>query len=337
MFGRTDMGIDLGTANTLVYAKGKGIVVNEPSVIAVDTISGEILKVGIEAKKMLGKTPATIKAIRPLKDGVIADYDTALAMLKYFIGKAKTFSFFKPRVVIGMPAGVTEVERRAIMEAGLEAGASRVFLLEEPMATAIGAGLNIEDPTGNMVIDIGGGTTEVAVISLGSIVVWESVRVAGDEMDEAIVQYVRDIYRLAIGERTAERVKIEIGNVFPIPEYDELETDVVGIDLSNGLPRKVTLKGGEVREALKEPVSAIVESVKSTLDQTPPELIADIVERGIIIAGGGALIRGIDTLISRETGIKVIMAEDPLTCVARGAGAILDKMDLLKKLQREYR
>ncbi len=334
MFKRVSMGIDLGTANTLVFVKGKGIVVNEPSVIAVDTTTGEILKVGIEAKKMLGKTPSTIQAIRPLKDGVIADYETALAMLRYFIGKVKKVSFLKPLVVIGIPAGVTEVERRAILEAGYEAGSSKVFLIEEPMATAIGAGLQIEEPMGNMVIDIGGGTTEVAVISLGSIVVWDSIRIAGDEMDEAIVQYVRETYRIAIGERTAERVKMEIGNVFPQPEYDELETTVIGVDLSSGLPRKIVLKGGEVREALKEPASAIVESVKTTLDRTPPELIADIVERGIIIAGGGSLLRGIDILISRETGIQVIRAEDPLTCVARGAGAVLDKMKLLKKLQR---
>ena len=334
MFKRVSMGIDLGTANTLVFVKGKGIVVNEPSVIAVDTTTGEILKVGIEAKKMLGKTPSTIQAIRPLKDGVIADYETALAMLRYFIGKVKKVSFLKPLVVIGIPAGVTEVERRAILEAGYEAGSSKVFLIEEPMATAIGAGLQIEEPMGNMVIDIGGGTTEVAVISLGSIVVWDSIRIAGDEMDEAIVQYVRETYRIAIGERTAERVKMEIGNVFPQPEYDELETTVIGVDLSSGLPRKIVLKGGEVREALKEPASAIVESVKTTLDRTPPELIADIVERGIIIAGGGSLLRGIDILISRETGIQVIQAEDPLTCVARGAGAVLDKMKLLKKLQR---
>ncbi len=334
VFRRIDMGIDLGTANTLVFVKGKGIVVNEPSVIAIDTTTGEILKVGLEARKMLGKTPATIQAIRPLRDGVIADYETALAMLKYFIGKVKKFSFLKPRIVIGMPAGVTDVERRAIMEAGLEAGASRVFLLEEPMATAIGAGLKVEEPTGHMVIDIGGGTTEVAVISLGSIVVWDSIRIAGDEFDEAIMQYVRETYRMAIGERTAERVKIEIGNVFPQPEYDELETTVIGVDLSSGLPRKIVLKGGEVREALKEPIMAIIDSVKSTLDKTPPELVADIVERGILIAGGGALLRGINTLISRETGIQVITAEDPLTCVARGAGAVLEKIELLKKLQR---
>ncbi len=334
MIGRLDMGIDLGTANTLVYVKGKGIVVNEPSVIAIDSITGEILEVGIEAKKMLGKTPATIKAIRPMKDGVIADYDTALAMLRYFIGKVRRMSLFKPRVVIGIPAGITEVERRAIVEAGAEAGASRVFLLEEPMATAIGAGLNVEEPTGNMVIDIGGGTTEVAVISLGSIVTWESIRIAGDEMDEAIMQYVRDMYRMSIGERTAERVKIDIGNVYSDPAYDELETVVIGVDLSSGLPRKITLKGGEVREALKEAVNAIVDSVRSTLDRTPPELVSDIVERGIIISGGGSLLRGIDRLISEETGISVIRAEDPLSCVARGAGAILDRMDLLKKLQR---
>lgn len=335
MFGRNDVGIDLGTANTLVYVKGKGIVVNEPSVIAINVSTGEILKVGIEAKKMLGKTPATIKAVRPLRDGVIADYQTALIMLKYFIDKAKGgFGIFKPRVVIGVPVGITDVERRAILEAGLEAGASRVFLLEEPMATAIGAGLDVEEPSGNMVVDVGGGTTEVAVISLGSIVTWDSVRIAGDEMDEAIVQYVRATYRVAIGERTAERVKIEIGNVYSSDEYDELETTVTGIDLSSGLPRRITLKGVEIREAIRQPVMAIVESVKATLEKTPPELVADIMERGILIAGGGSLLRGFDKLLSEETGIDVVMADDPLICVARGAGMVLEKVNILKKLQR---
>ncbi|PLV59301.1 rod shape-determining protein [Thermotoga sp. KOL6] len=331
---RKDIGIDLGTANTLVFLKGKGIVVNEPSVIAIDSNTGEILKVGIEAKKMLGKTPASIKAIRPMKDGVIADYTVALVMLRYFISKTKNgLNFFKPRVVIGVPIGITDVERRAILDAGLEAGASKVFLIEEPMAAAIGSNLNVEEPSGNMVVDIGGGTTEVAVISLGSIVTWESVRIAGDEMDEAIMQYVRETYRVAIGERTAERVKIEIGNVYPSKENDELETTVSGIDLSTGLPRKLTLKGGEVREALKGVVVTIVESVRSTLEKTPPELVSDIIERGIFLTGGGSLLRGLDTLLQKETGISVIRAEEPLTAVAKGAGMVLEKVNILKKLQ----
>ncbi len=332
---RRDLGIDLGTANTLVYVRGKGIVINEPSVVAINSDTGEILKVGIEAKLMLGKTPASITAIRPLRDGVIADYDVALAMLKYFIGKTHpSFSFLRPRVVIGVPIGITDVERRAILEAGLDAGASKVFLIEEPMASAIGIDLDVEEPNGNMIVDIGGGTTEVAVISLGSIVVWESIRIAGDEMDEAIVQYVRETYRISIGERTAEKIKIDVGNVFPDPEYDSLETVVTGIDLSSGLPRKINLRGGETREALMAPVSAILDSVKSTLERTPPELATDIVERGIVAVGGGSLLRGIDRLIEKETGIRVIRAEDPLTCVAKGAGKALEKIDVLKKLQQ---
>ncbi len=332
---RRDLGIDLGTANTLVYVKGKGIVINEPSVVAINADTGEILKVGMEAKMMLGKTPASIIALRPLRDGVIADYDVALSMLKYFIGKTRpTMSFLKPRVVIGVPIGITDVEKRAILEAGLEAGASKVFLIEEPMASAIGIDLDVEEPNGNMIVDIGGGTTEVAVISLGSIVVWDSIRIAGDEMDEAIVQYVRETYRIAIGERTAEKIKIDIGNVYQTEEYDALETLVTGIDLSTGLPRKIILKGGEVREALMVPTSSIIDSIKSTLEKTPPELATDIVERGIVTTGGGSLLRGIDKLIERETGIKVVRAEDPMSCVARGAGKVLDKVEILKKLQQ---
>lgn len=335
MFGRKDLGIDLGTANTLVYVRGKGITTNEPTVVAIHTDTGEVLKVGVEAKKMLGKTPASIRAIRPLRDGVIADYDVALAMLKYFINRSKpSFSMLKPRVVIGVPVGITDVERRAILEAGLEAGASRVFLLEEPMATAIGAELDVEEPNGNMIVDIGGGTTEVAVISLGSIVVWDSIRIAGDEMDESIVQYVRETYRMAIGERTAERVKIDIGNVYETEEHNTLESTITGIDLSTGLPRRLSLRGGEIREALMTPISAIIESIRTTLEKTPPELVADVMERGIVIAGGGSLIRGLDTLIEEETGIKVVKVDDPLSCVARGAGRVLEKVDILKKLQQ---
>jgi len=332
---RRDLGIDLGTANTLVYARGKGIIINEPSVVAINADTGEVLKVGMEAKMMLGKTPASIIALRPLRDGVIADYDVALSMLKYFTGKTKpTISFLKPRIVIGVPIGITDVERRAILEAGLEAGASRVFLIEEPMASAIGIDLDVEEPNGNMIVDIGGGTTEVAVISLGSIVVWDSIRIAGDEMVEAIVQYVRETYRIAIGERTGEKIKIEIGNVYRADEYDALETTVTGIDLSTGLPRRTILRGAEIREALTVPVAAIIDSIKSTLERTPPELATDIVERGIVATGGGSLLRGIDRLIEKETGIKVVKAEDPLTCVAKGAGKVLDKVEILKKLQQ---
>ncbi|ODN31277.1 rod shape-determining protein [Fervidobacterium thailandense] len=334
MFGRLDLGIDLGTANTLVYVRGRGIVVNEPSVIAINVETNEIVKVGEEAKKMIGKTPSFIQAIRPLKDGVIADYDVALAMLTYFIAKAQDrFSFFRPRVVIGVPVGVTEVESRALLTAGKEAGAKKVFLIEEPMATALGAGLPVEEPQGHMVIDIGGGTTEAAVISLGSIVTWSSTRVAGDEFDEAIIQYVREVYRVTIGVRTAERVKIEVGNVFPLREYDELQTEVVGIELSSGLPKRLTLTGGEIREAIKSTAMQIVETAKATLEKTPPELVADITERGIIVSGGGSLLRGICELISKETGINVYRAEDPMSCVARGAGMVLDKMDILARLK----
>ncbi|HCI29430.1 MAG TPA: rod shape-determining protein [Fervidobacterium sp.] len=334
MLGRLDLGIDLGTANTLVYVKGKGIIVNEPSVIAINADNNEIVKVGIEAKRMIGKTPSFIQAIRPLKDGVIADYEVALAMLMYFISRAQeSFSFFRPRVVIGVPVGVTEVESRALLRAGKEAGAKKVFLIEEPMATALGAGLSVEEPQGNMVVDIGGGTTEAAVISLGSIVTWTSIRVAGDEFDDAIIQYVREIYRVTIGVRTAERVKIEIGNVYSLKEFDELQTDVVGIELSTGLPKKLTLTGGEIREAIKPTAMQIVETVKTTLEKTPPELVADITEGGIVVAGGGSLLRGISELLSKETGIDVYSAEEPMTCVAKGAGMVLDKMDILARLK----
>jgi len=334
MLGRLDLGIDLGTANTLVYVRGKGIIVNEPSVIAINADNNEIVKVGIEAKRMIGKTPSFIQAIRPLKDGVIADYEVALAMLMYFISRAQeSFSFFRPRVVIGVPVGVTEVESRALLRAGKEAGAKKVFLIEEPMATALGAGLSVEEPQGNMVVDIGGGTTEAAVISLGSIVTWTSIRVAGDEFDDAIIQYVREIYRVTIGVRTAERVKIEIGNVYSLKEFDELQTDVVGIELSTGLPKKLTLTGGEIREAIKPTAMQIVETVKTTLEKTPPELVADITEGGIVVAGGGSLLRGISELLSKETGIDVYRAEEPMTCVAKGAGMVLDKMDILARLK----
>lgn len=338
MFFRQDMGIDLGTANTLVFVKGNGVVVNEPSVVAIDSESQKILQVGLEAKKMVGKTPASIIAIRPLRDGVIADYDIALAMLKYFISRASNrFTLLKPRVVIGVPSGATEVERRALADAGLEAGAKKAFLIEEPMASAIGVGLNVEEPTGNMIVDIGGGTTEIAVISLGSIVVSQSIRTAGDELDEFIVQYIKDKYRLSIGEKTAERVKIEIGNVVDREDFDEAETEVIGLDLNTGLPKKLILKGYEVREAITEPVNRIVEAVKYTIENTPPELVSDIVLNGINVAGGGALLKGIKELLERETMIKVNLADDPLTCVARGAGMVLERVSILERISKENR
>ncbi|AKI98063.1 rod shape-determining protein [Kosmotoga pacifica] len=335
MFFRQDMGIDLGTANTLVFLRGSGVAVNEPSVVAIDSESQQILQVGLEAKKMVGKTPANIIAIRPLKDGVIADYDIALAMVKYFIERASTrFTLLKPRVVIGVPSGATEVERKALTDAGLEAGAKKVFLIEEPMASAIGAGLDVEEPNGNMIVDIGGGTTEIAVISLGSIVLSNSIRVAGDELDESIVQYIKEKYRLVIGEKTAERVKIEIGNVIESDEHDSLETEVIGLDLNSGLPRKVKVTGAEIREAIREPVGKIIEAVKVAVENTPPELVSDIVHHGITVAGGGSLLKGMKTLLENETGITVNIAEDPLTCVARGAGSVLEKVSILERLSR---
>jgi len=335
MFFRQDMGIDLGTANTLVFLRGSGVAVNEPSVVAIDSASQQILQVGLEAKRMVGKTPASIIAIRPLKDGVIADYDIALAMVKYFIERASTrFTLLKPRVVIGVPSGATEVERKALTDAGIEAGAKKVFLIEEPMASAIGAGLDVEEPNGNMIVDIGGGTTEIAVISLGSIVLSNSIRVAGDELDESIVQYIKDKYRLAIGEKTAERVKIEIGNVIDLEEFNSLDTEVIGLDLNTGLPKKVTVKGTEIREAISEPVSKIVEAVKIAVESTPPELVSDVVRHGITIAGGGSLLKGMKELLETETGISVNIAEDPLTCVARGAGSVLEKVSILERLSK---
>lgn len=284
---------------------------------------------------MVGKTPASIVATRPLKDGVIADYDIALAMLKYFMGRATgRRRFVKPRIVVGVPSGATEVERKAIVDAGIEAGAKKVFLIEEPMASSIGAGLNVEEPTGNMIVDIGGGTTEIAVISLGSIVLSQSIRVAGDEMDEYIVQYIKEKYRLLIGEKTAERIKMEVGNVVEAEEADSSYSEIVGLDLNSGLPRKISVSGAEVREAIVEPVARIVEAVKLTVENTPPELISDIVQSGIVIAGGGSLLSGMKELIQGETGITVVVAEDPLTCVARGAGQVLERVPILERLEK---
>lgn len=300
-FGNRDMGIDLGTANTLVHVKGRGIVLSEPSVVAIQRDTNEVLAVGEEAKQMIGRTPGNVIAIRPLKDGVIADYDVTQAMLKHFISKAlDKKSFVRPRVVIGVPSGVTEVEKRAVIDAAIQAGAREAYLIEEPMAAAIGAGLPVHEPTGNMIVDIGGGTTEVAVISLGGIVTSRSIRVGGDEMDEAIIQYVKKTYNLMIGERTAEEIKMTIGTAIE-PTYNET-MDIRGRDLVSGLPKTLSLKASEVQVALSEPISSIIEAVKITLEKTPPELAADIMDRGIVMAGGGSLLRDLDTLISKEIG-----------------------------------
>ncbi|MBE6081255.1 MULTISPECIES: rod shape-determining protein [Tissierellales] len=325
-----DMGIDLGTANTLVYMKGKGIVLREPSVVAIQTNTKQVLAVGEEAKKMIGRTPGHIVAIRPLKDGVIADFDITQNMLKYFIRKAiQKKTIFQPRVVICVPSGVTEVEKRAVEEATIHAGAREAYLIEEPMAAAIGAGLPVHEATGSMIVDIGGGTAEVAVISLGGIVTSRSIRIAGDELDESIVYYIKKEYNLMIGERTAEEVKISIGSA----DIKEKETkmSIRGRDLISGLPNTIEISSSEIYEAMKEPVNNIVEAIKFTLEKTPPELASDIMEQGITLSGGGALLDGIDRLISRETGMPVYIAENPLDCVALGAGKTLGSIDVLKR------
>jgi rod shape-determining protein MreB len=329
-----DLAIDLGTANTLVYVKGKGIVLNEPSVVAVQKIGAtkKILAVGKEAKNMLGRTPGSIVAIRPLKDGVIADFEITEAMLRYFINKAHNRrTMVKPRVIICVPSGVTEVEKRAVKESAESAGAREVFLIEEPMAAAIGAGLPITEPTGSMIVDIGGGTTEVAVISLAGIVFAKSVRVGGDKMDEAIVNYIRKKYNLLIGERTAELIKITIGTAFPEDVLQRMH--VKGRDLVAGIPKTIEITSEEVREAISEPVNIIVEAVRVALEQTPPELAADIVDKGIVLAGGGALIRNLDVLLREETGLPVMKADDPLCSVVLGSGKALDKIDILSSVQ----
>jgi rod shape-determining protein MreB len=326
LFGRfsRSMGIDLGTANTLVHVQGRGILLREPSVIALDINTRTVLEVGEEAKRMLGRTPGHIVAIRPLKDGVIADFDQTEKMLRYFIDKAtRKKSWVHPQVVVGIPSGVTEVEKRAVLEATKKAGARDAFLIEEPMAAAIGAGLPVAEPTGTMIVDIGGGTTEVAVISLAGIVTSKSIRVAGDEIDEAIVTYVRRTYNLFIGDRTAEDVKLRIGSAYPLEE--EISMQIRGRDLVSGLPRAAMLSSQEVREATAEPIGQIVDAVKVALEATPPELAADIMDLGIYLAGGGALLRGLDKLIHAETMMPVHIAEDPLSCVALGAGAVLEE------------
>lgn len=327
-----DMGIDLGTANTLVYVSGRGIVLQEPSVVAMDQDEKIPLAVGEDAKRMLGRTPGNIVALRPLRDGVIADFDTAELMLKHFIRRVhEGRTLVSPRIVIGIPSGVTGVERRAVMEAASQAGARDVYLIDEPVAAAIGAGLPVAEPTGNMIIDIGGGTTEVAVLSLQGTVLSESVRVAGDELTEAIIQYMKKVHNLVIGERTAEEIKIMIGSAYPLDE-DDIMMDVRGLHLLSGLPRTVTVKGPEIREAMSEPLAVIVDAVKRTLERTPPELAADIIDRGIMLAGGGALLKGLDTLISHETGIVVHVAADPLSCVVLGTGRVLENFKQLERV-----
>jgi rod shape-determining protein MreB and related proteins len=328
-----DMGIDLGTANTLVYVSGKGIVLQEPSVVAIDQDLKIPLAVGEEAKKMLGRTPGNVIALRPLRDGVIADFDTAELMLKTFIRRVhEGKSLVSPRIIIGIPSGVTGVERRAVIEAATQAGAREVRLIDEPIAAAIGAGLPVAEATGNMIIDIGGGTTEVAVLSLQGTVISESVRVAGDELNESIVQYMKKVHNLVIGERTAEEIKIQLGSAYPTPQDDDVMMEVRGLHLLSGLPRTVTIKGPEIRESMSEPLSVIVEAVKRTLERTPPELAADIIDRGIMLAGGGALMKGLDTLISHETGIVTHVAADPLCCVVLGTGRVLEN----KQLERVF-
>jgi rod shape-determining protein MreB and related proteins len=331
-FFSSDMGIDLGTANTLVYVKGQGVVLCEPSVVAIEKDTNNVLAVGEEAKRMLGRTPGNIVAIRPLKDGVIADFDITEAMLRYFIRKVNSKnSLVSPRVVIAVPSGITEVEKRAVRDSAERAGArSPVYLIEEPIAAAIGVGLPIHEPGGNMIIDIGGGTTEMAVISLGGIVYSKSIRIGGDECDEAIIHHMRKTYNLLIGERTAEHVKVTIGSAYPLAE--ELKIEVKGRDILAGLPKTVMITSEEVRAALAEPISAILDAIRITLEKTPPELSADLVDRGLILAGGGALLKGIDKIISEETGLAVHIADDPLTAIALGTGRALSEMSFLKKV-----
>lgn len=327
-----DMGIDLGTANTLVHIKGKGIVLREPSVVAIKSDTGDVLAVGDEAKRMIGRTPGSIVAIRPMKDGVIADFDVTQAMLKYFIRKAmNTKSFVRPRVVVGVPSGVTEVEKRAVIDAAQQAGAREAYLIEEPMAAAIGAGLPVEEATGSMVVDIGGGTTEIAVISLGGIVTSCSIRIGGDEMDSSIIQYIKREYNLLIGERTAEEIKINIGTAIVNPNQEKT-MDIRGRDLVSGLPKTVRIKSSEVCEALSEPVHKIVDAVKGTLEKTPPELAADVMDHGIMMTGGGSLLNSLDKLLSHETGMPVLVSEDALSCVGEGTGRSLENIELLKRV-----
>lgn len=330
-FFSRDIGIDLGTANTLVHMKGKGMVVNEPSVVAINTRTNKVLAVGNEAKEMIGRTPGNIMAIRPMKDGVIADFDVTQSMLKYFIKKAMQHSKVgRPRVIVCVPSGVTEVEKRAVEDATMQVGVKEVYLMEEPMAAAIGANLPVEEPVGCMIVDIGGGTTEIAVISLGGIVTSRSLKVAGEVLDDSITTYIKKEYNLLIGDRTAENIKKEIGGAFKRPKKEEVS--IRGRDLLTGLPKNITITSDEILEALREPIYQIIEAIKDTLEKTPPELSADIMDRGITLAGGGALIYGLDKLIKQETGITANVAENPLDCVALGAGRVSEDIEMLKKV-----
>jgi rod shape-determining protein MreB and related proteins len=330
-----DMAVDLGTANTLVYVRGRGIVVSEPSVVAIDTATGEVHAVGAEAKQMLGRTPATINAMRPLKDGVIADFEITESMLRYFIKRANHSRFTHPRVVVCVPSGVTGVEKRAVEEACLGAGAREAYLIEEPMAAAIGSGLPVSEPTGSLVVDIGGGTTEVAVISLGDIVVSQSVRVGGDEMDEAIMNFCKREHQLLIGHQTAEDIKHEAGSANPLG--NEIEIEIRGRDLGSGLPRAVKLNSGDIRQALDDPIQQIIAAVRDTLDRTPPELAGDLMERGMTLAGGGALLHGFAERMSEECQMPARLAESPLTCVAIGSGQALEEFEAIKRALKNSR
>ncbi|KAB2339196.1 rod shape-determining protein [Actinomadura rudentiformis] len=327
-----DMAVDLGTANTLVYVRGRGIVLNEPSVVAINTNTGKIVAVGIEAKRMIGRTPGNIVAVRPLKDGVIADFDVTERMLRYFIQKVhKRRHFAKPRIVVAVPSGITGVEQRAVKEAGYQAGARRVYIIEEPMAAAIGAGLPVYEPTGNMVVDIGGGTTEVAIISLGGIVTSQSVRVGGDELDQAVISFSKKEYSLMLGERTAEEIKMAIGSAYPGGD-DEPHAEIRGRDLVSGLPKTVVISSEEVRRAIEEPVNAIVDAVKTTLDKCPPELSGDIMDRGIALTGGGALLKNLDERLREETGMPIHLVDNPLDSVVLGTGKCVEDFESLRQV-----
>jgi len=330
LLGR-DMAVDLGTANTLVYVRGRGVVLNEPSVVAIDTRTGGILAVGTQAKAMIGRTPSNITAVRPLRDGVIADFETTERMLRYFIQKVhKRRHFAKPRIVVCVPSGITGVEQRAVKDAGYQAGARKVYIIEEPMAAAIGAGLPVHQPTGNMVVDIGGGTTEVAVISLGGIVTSQSIRTGGDKLDAAIIAYVKKEYSLMLGERTAENIKMAIGSAFPMP--DEPHAEIRGRDLVSGLPKVIVMSAKELRRAMEEPVNAIIDAIKTTLDTCPPELAGDVMDHGIVLTGGGALLKGIDERLRHETGMPIHVADNPLHSVAIGSGKCVEEFEALRQV-----
>ena len=336
MFGFTpsDIGIDLGTANTVVFVRNRGIVLSEPSIVAIDTKTKRVIAVGKEAKEMLGKTPENINAIRPLRDGVITDFEATQAMLSHFIGRAIGGGIFRsrPRVVVGVPSGVTQVEKRAVIDAAKNAGAREVYLIAEPMAAAIGADLQVEEPVGSMIVDIGGGTSEIAVISLAGIVVSTSIRIAGDEMTEAVIQYIKKKYHVLVGEQTAEKIKIELGSA--IKENEEKSMEIKGRDIT-GLPKTIKITNHDMTNALEDVVVSIINAIKATLERTPPELASDIAERGIVLAGGGSLLRGFDVRLEMETGIRAYYCEDPITAVARGVGKVLDKMELIRKVSME--